>query len=314
MILTVLLRKIIQMLDSEYIKQTAKACGFSLCGVARCRPLDERKKFFDQWFAQGYDASLEYLRRHMDKRLDPSLLVEGAKTIVVCAVHYKNSAWNQPLERIPKIASYAYARDYHKTIKEMLFALLARIRERYGNVGGRCFTDTAPLLEKAWATEAGLGWIGKNSLLITPQYGSFILLGELVLDAEADCYDTPCRENRCGNCTACIDHCPAGAIRAPHIIDARRCISRLTIERLPEEEASDRHNLHGWIFGCDVCQSCCPHNARSPLHTLRTFDPVLDPAETTAAFWQNLTEEEFQRLFGETPLLRAGYHRIKTLL
>lgn len=355
------------------MKQAVLDAGFSLCEIARVRTLSEHEPFLEEWLRRGYESEMEYMRRNPEKRLDPRLLVEGAKTVVVCAVNYKNTAWNQTaLGRSPMIASYAYARDYHATIKGMLSEVLARVRETYPAINGRYFTDSAPLLEKAWAVEAGLGWTGKNSLLVTPRYGSFVLLGELVLDVECDKYDVPysgekcadltegcegaderygdsgkgrgrfgekfgdyeteygdCKEDRgsfgdgCGTCTRCIDSCPTGAIRAPGVIDTRRCISRLTIERLPEGVdiaenslskgagvASDA--LHGWIFGCDECQSCCPRNARSPLSADPRFAPVIDPRETTQDFWQNLSEEEFDRIFGETPLARSGYAAVRS--
>lgn len=305
------------MIQSALIRQAALDAGFSLCGIARARPLSECEPFLDEWIRQGYESGLEYMRRNVRKRLDPSLLSEGAKTVVVCAVNYKNTAWDRTAR--PGIASYAYARDYHTTIKDMLSEVLARVQETYPAVNGRCFTDTAPILEKAWAVEAGLGWRGKNSLLVTPRYGSFVLLGEILLDAECEGYDASCLTadpehsgEGCGNCTRCIDNCPTGAIRAPGIVDTGRCIARLTIERLPEGVTVAPDGLHGWIFGCDTCQSWCPRNARTPLSADPRFVPVIDPCETTLDFWQNLAEDEFDRIFGDTPLVRAGYAAVRS--
>lgn len=261
--------------------------GFSLCGVARARVLSEREEALREWLDMGHDGGMRYMQRVPERRLDPSALVEGARTVVVCAVNYKNGAWNQTAS--PRIASYAYAPDYHDTIKGMLGEMLVALPTP---IHGRAFCDTAPILEKAWAVEAGLGWIGKNSLLVTPDYGSFVLLGVLVLDAECDVYDTPLAEGGgegrtvgCGSCTRCIDACPNGAIVAPRVIDTRRCISRLTLERGAEkfQGGTDESQKHTrvWLAGCDECQSCCPRNFATPLFTNEKFTPVVAaPAHT----------------------------------
>lgn len=292
------------MLSYEHIHTLAQQEGFSLCGVARARVLGEQRPRLGDWVANGYDGGLGYVTRAVDILPDPSALVSGAKTVVVCAVHYKNEAWDQTARGVsPRIASYSYAPDYHKTIKKMLVRLLKRLQEAHPELGGRCFTDAVPMLEKAWAVEAGLGWIGRNSLLVTPQYGSFVLLGDIVLDMECDRYDAPFEGERCGNCTACIDNCPAVAIRAPRVVDASRCISRLTIERMDGE--ADPARLNGWLFGCDECQSCCPYNAKAPFFSNPAFAPVIDPAQTTPEFWRSLTEEQLHELFARTPLRRS---------
>lgn len=299
------------MIGSTLIRQAAFDAGFSLCGIARARAFTEHAPYLDEWLRRGCESGMEYMRRNREKRLDPRLLVEGAKTVVVCAVNYKNTAWNQTTS--PRIASYAYARDYHTTIKEMLTEVLTRVQQASPTAKGRCFTDTAPLLEKAWAVEAGLGWRGKNSLLITPQFGSFVLLGEIVFDTECDEYDAPFYGERCGTCTSCIDNCPSGAICRPGVIDTGRCISRLTIERMPPEGMKiPQDALHDWIFGCDECQSCCPYNISSPLSTDPRFAPVIDPTETTQEFWQTLSEEKFNSIFGDTPLARSGYEAVRS--
>lgn len=298
-------------LSSEFIRETAFDAGFSLCGMARSRRLSERADAFDRWLEAGMDSGMEYMRRNRDKRVDPTLLVEGSRTVVVCAVNYKNRAWDQT-GRTPKIASYAYAPDYHTTIKQMLAVMLARINERYPGVSGRCFSDTAPLFEKSWAAEAGLGWIGKNSLLVTPRFGSFVLLGELVLDAECDHYDEPYVEDGCGGCRRCMETCPNGAITAARVLDTGRCIARLTNERM--SEIAPVGLLHGWLAGCDECQSCCPYNRSTPMFTNPDFTPVINPADTTPEFWRSLTEDDFLRIFGKTPLKRTGFRAIKSRL
>lgn len=303
------------MLSYDLIKKSALGAGFSLCGIARARTLTEQKPRLTGWLARGYDSGLDYIGHLADERADPRAIVDGARTVVVCAVNYKNSAWDQTTRGTrPRIASYAYARDYHKSVKKMLRQVLKEIQAAYPDTSGRCVNDTAPILEKAWAVEAGLGWIGKNSLLVTPQHGSFVILGELVLDTACDRYDSPFEGERCGACTRCMDACPNGALTAPRVIDTGRCIARLTIERLPESRSVSPATLNGWLFGCDECQSYCPYNARTPLFANPAFTPVIDPGLTTAEFWRALTREQFDTLFAATPLKRAGYDRLLAAL
>lgn len=287
--------------------------GFSLCGIARSRPLDHHAGHLQRWLSQGLESGLEYMRRNSVKRSDPGALVENARTVVVCAVNYKNTAWDQTARGVsPRIASYIYAPDYHTTVKSMLHALLGRIGEEYPQASGRCFCDTAPILEKAWAVEAGLGWTGRNSLLITPSHGSFVFLGEIVLDMECDEYDTPYTGNGCGSCMICMDACPNRAIVSPRVIDTGRCISRLTLERMPQGCTPRAGELHGWIAGCDQCQSCCPHNRHTPLANDPRFMPVVSPSQTTPEFWAKLTREEFDRHFSSTTLVRVGFDGLRS--
>lgn len=296
------------MLDRSTIKKLAAEAGFDLCGVAPCRRLGDGGRRFRAWLAEGCQASLGYLERNAEKRFDPRLLVEGARTAVVCAVGYKNPVGEgYPAGHRAKIASYACTRDYHETIREMLARLFAELKALHPTLGGRIFVDTAPLAEKQLAVEAGLGWIGRQSLLVTPQLGTYILLGELLLCDETESYDAPFEGSRCGECRNCVDGCPTGAVAENRTIDARRCISCHTIERQPAEEIG----LHGWIFGCDACQSCCPYNRRAPLHANRAFDPLFDPAALTPGDWQAMNEEEFAERFGSTPLTRSGLRRIQ---
>lgn len=300
------------MLSRSDILSAAFAAGFNLCGIARCRVLSEREEDFRRWLACGFDSSLGYMRRGVEKRFDPSYLVPDARSVAVCAVSYKNeiSEGYGQWPDTPKIASYACAADYHDTIKSMLRQMAASLGLQQAGVAWRCFTDSAPVLEKAWAVEAGLGWIGRNSLLVTPQYGSFVLLGELIVDADVDVYDTPYAGNGCGTCRRCIEACPRGAVTEGRMIDTRRCISRLTVEK---GEAAGPEDLHGWVFGCDCCQSVCPYNAKAPKHTCRAFEPVLDPREMTWRRWAEMSEEEFAGLAGATPIRRSGYGRVKQL-
>ena len=297
------------MLSEKEIKKCAREAGFDRCGVAPSRPLEEHRSRFTEWLRGGFSSTLTYLERNVEKRLDPSRLVAGAQSVIVCAVSYRNAisggypeGWSGP-----KIASYACARDYHDVIRGMLLEMFERLRAAEPTLRGRVFVDTAPVLEKAWAVEAGLGWIGRNSLLVVPGLGSFVLLGELIVDSEVDRYDQPYCGTGCGSCWRCVESCPAGAIRPDRTLDTSRCISRLTIERGdPEPE-----QLHGWIFGCDACQSVCPYNRSAPDHRSSRFDPVYDPRQIDRTDWAAFSEEEFDSRFGATPLARAGLERMK---
>ena len=301
------------MLSSGYIKKTALNAGFDLCGVARCRHLTENERFFKEWLAEGRSGGLEYLHRNLDKRFDPSKLVDGARTVVVCAVSYKNGISDgYPDGAKNKIASYACAGDYHNIIKDMLRQVFSLLKSEYPQLSGRAFVDSAPILEKQFAVEAGLGWVGRQSLLVTPQYGTFVLLGELVLTDESDIYDHPLPHSGCGECRRCIEACPAGAIGDARSIDASRCISCATVEaRHRTDGASSSCDLHGWIFGCDECQSCCPYNRRAAYHRIRAFDPIFDPREITADNWLQMSNEEFSEKFAATPISRSGLDIIK---
>lgn len=299
------------MISTEKILGFASEAGFTACGVSPASPLIAQDRNIESWLRNGYDSGLSYMHRNREKRSDPGLLFEGAKSIVVCAAAYRNKAWDQRENHNPRISSYAIGTDYHITVKNMLHDVLQRIVSEYPGVRGRCFTDSAPVLEKSWAVEAGLGWRGKNSLILTPEAGSFVFLGEIILDTDADIYSTPYAKDGCGSCTACIDACPTSAIVAPYIIDTGRCISRLTTEKLPDSRISDTQDTHGWIFGCDICQSVCPHNRR-PLPTgAQAFVPVFDPTTAGRDFWEKLDEQSFDRIFGKTPMARTGYTAIK---
>ena len=292
------------MTPTDDIRRKAQELGFDALGIARCRPLEIQRKAFDRWLDKGYDGSLGYLRRNVDKRFDPALLFEGARSVVVCAISYKRPVSAGPVAS--RIASYAHTRDYHLTIRERLSDLSNYLGERFPGSRGRVFTDTAPLSEKSWAVEAGLGWIGRHSLLVHPRLGSFLLLGEIVTTAELE-PDSPFEKERCGGCRACIEACPAGAILPDRKIDAGRCISRRTIEKSDEDEG----DLHGWLFGCDVCQRVCPHNRKAPDSCNPLFAPVPELETSDAAEWTAMTQERFDRLYGETPLSRCGLARIQ---
>ena len=282
------------------ILQASREVGFNLCGAVPCEPMTEQSGYFEEWLAAGYAERLDYLRRYTDRRADPRLLMEGAQTVVVCAVNYRNalsSGYPEDFEGA-KVASYALATDYHTTIKKMLRRMLALLREKYPSLDGRMFVDTAPIFEKAHAVRAGLGRVGRNSLLITPQYGSFVLLGELLLNDVVDEYDAPLDWNPCKGCEVCVRRCPVGAINPNRTIDPRRCISARTLETSAGELP-----LCGWVCGCDECQTRCPHNAGKPLADNELFAPLIDPlADSAQALLQSRTLDENLRL---TPLARA---------
>lgn len=291
------------MLNLADIKTSASAVGFDICGVTKCKNFALDKAFLESWIESGFASDLDYLKRNTDKRADATLLVEGAKSVIVCGVNYKNLySLGYTAKATNKIASYALTTDYHTTIKSMLKQMCDELKRLCPTLSGRCFTDSAPVFEKRYAVEAGLGWIGRQSLLITPQYGSFVLLGVAIISEQCDSYDAPYTGVGCGNCRRCIDACPNSAIIERHI-DTRRCISKATIER-----DNDALPLHGWIFGCDECQSCCPYNAKAPLATNPLFAPTINPLTID---WQKMSEAEFTLHFATSPLSRTTPQRIK---
>lgn len=290
------------MLAYKRIKELASIVGFDLCGVTKPRVMETNKAKYMEWLERGDGSPLEYMSRYQDVRFDASALMEGTKSIVVCAVNYKNQF---SLENsTPKIASYAHCTDYHKSIRKMLKALLREIKVENSSINGRCCVDTAPLLEKQIAVDAGLGWIGRQSLLVTPEHGSFVVLGELLLDCEIDEYDTPLVTKGCGECRRCVDSCPNEAINQDHTINTRRCVSCQTVEC----DNSEGTPLNGWIFGCDDCQSCCPFNQRTPLSTNPLFAPIIP--NISHIEWTEMNQQIFDERTSQSPLKRAGLERI----
>lgn len=298
------------MISRNVITNAAREAGFDLVGVVRAEAMPELRNRFEEWLLAGNQSTLSYLERNVEKRFDQRLLVEGVRSVVVCAVSYLS-----PLSRgygeadVPKIASYAVAKDYHKQIKQMLLHLADSLCRSVPALRYRAFTDSAPVAEKSLAVKAGLGWIGRNSLLVTPDFGSMVLLGELFICEECDLYDKPMDDVGCGSCRACVSVCPNSAILECRAIDTRRCISRLTIERADSDESQP---LHGWIFGCDMCQSVCPYNRRAPLHRNPRFDAVFDPLSLDRAAWRAMSDDKFEALAGATPLTRSGLERLKS--
>lgn len=310
-------------IPAREIKEAALGAGFSLCGIAPYRRLTEHTARLEGWVAGGMHGSLGYMERNIGKRTDPRELFPATGAVVVCAVNYRNTAWDVPDDGRPRIASYAFSPDYHDSIKTMLRRTAETLQVSYPWLRGRTLTDTAPLLEKAWAVEAGLGWIGRNSLLVTPRFGSAVILGELLINAQVDVYDRPHDPDGCGACRRCIEACPAGAVGECRTIDTSRCISRLTVEPRADAlftTATEGGGLpiSGWVFGCDDCQRCCPHNRSKPAGENPLFRPVIDPLAFDREFCRSMDLSRFHALFRGTPLERPGldkvYKRIKALV
>ncbi len=291
---------------SQSIKEEAIRLGFDYCGIAKADFLEDEAPRLEQWLLNDMHGKMSYMENHFDKRLDPRLLVDGAKSVVSLLLNYYPS--QQQNEDAFKISKYAYGRDYHLVIKEKLKDLLSFIKTNIGEVNGRAFVDSAPVLDKAWAAKAGLGWIGKNSNLLNKNIGSFFFIAELIIDLELD-YDVPVQEY-CGTCTRCIDACPTDAIVAPYAVDGSKCISYFTIElkdAIPNEVAG---KFEDWAFGCDICQDVCPWNRFSKPHKTPEFinEQVL---KMNKHEWEEITEDIFNKIFADSAIRRTGYNGLK---
>ncbi|WP_461533578.1 tRNA epoxyqueuosine(34) reductase QueG [Sinomicrobium sp.] len=294
---------------TKLIKEEAHRLGFMSCGVSRAEFLEDEAPRLEAWLRQQMHGEMSYMENHFDKRLDPRLLVEGARTVISLTLNYFPEH-KQSDPGSPKISKYAYGRDYHFVIKDKLKQLLEFIREEIGEVNGRAFVDSAPVLDRAWATRAGLGWIGKNSNLITKKAGSFFFIAELILDLELD-YNDSIATDHCGSCTACIDACPTQAITAPMVVDGSKCISYFTIElkgSIPEEFNG---KFDDWIFGCDICQDVCPWNRFSKPHREPLFDPHPDLLRMSSADWEDITEDIFREIFRKSAVKRTKFEGLK---
>lgn len=294
---------------SRMIKAEAKALGFMFCGISKAGFLEQEAPVLEAWLKKGMHGEMQYMENHFDKRLDPRLLVDGARSVISLGLNYYTDK-QQTDPQAPKISKYAYGDDYHAVIKEKLNLLLFCIREELGDVNGRAFVDSAPVLDKAWAKKAGLGWVGKNTNLISKQNGSYFFLAELIIDAGLE-YDTSTATDHCGNCTRCIDACPTGAIVAPYVVDGSRCISYLTIELKNEIPQHFAGKMDNWMFGCDVCQDVCPWNRFSVLHANPAFDPPNGLLDMTRREWQEITEETFKKVFKRSAVKRAKFDGLK---
>lgn len=296
--------------NTSAIKKIATGLGFSHCGISKAEFLADEAPRLEEWLKRNYQGKMSYLENHFDKRLDPTLLVPGAKSVISLIYNYypeKDLAKENP--ETYKIAKYAYGEDYHQVIKDKLKLFLERIREEVGHVEGRAFVDSAPVHERAWAKKSGLGWIGKNSLLLNRSMGSFFFLAELIIDLELD-YDGPIKDY-CGTCTACMDACPTNAIPEPYVVDGSKCISYFTIELKEEIPTSVKGKFENWIFGCDICQDVCPWNSFSKPHKEARFIPPDALENMSQQDWSEITEEVFQKLFNKSAVQRTRYGGLK---
>ena len=291
---------------TNLIKSAAKDLGFLSCGISKAEFLEEEAPRLEQWLQDGKHGKMAYMENHFDKRLDPRLLVPGAKSVVSLLLNYYNDEIQK--EGVPKISKYAYGADYHIVFKQKLNKLLQTIHDEVGEINGRVFVDSAPVMDKAWATRSGLGWMGKNTNLITQKVGSFFFIGELIIDLELE-YDTPVTDH-CGNCTACIDSCPTEAL-TPYNIDASKCISYLTIELKDQIPDEFQNKMDNWAFGCDVCQDVCPWNRFSKSHSEPLFDPQPQILDFTKKDWEELTEATFETIFKNSALKRTRFDGFK---
>lgn len=292
---------------TRIVKEIASQLGFAHCGISKAEFLEEEAPRLEQWLKQNMHGEMRYMEGHFDKRLDPKLLVPGAKSVVSLMFNYYPKEVQS--SELPKISKYAWGEDYHVVVKDKLFQFVEHIRERIGNVNGRVFVDSAPVLEKAWAAKSGLGWVGKNSNLISKQKGSFFFLAELILDLNLDADGIV--TDHCGTCTACIDACPTGAIVGDKIVDGSKCISYFTIELKENVPSEWKEKLDGWAFGCDVCQDVCPWNRFSKQHNEPLFHPKGELLAMTRSDWRELTEEVFKELFRHSPVKRTKYSGLK---
>jgi epoxyqueuosine reductase len=294
--------------QTAFIKSKALELGFSFCGISKAEFLKDEAPQLEEWLKRNYQGKMSYLENHFDKRLDPTLLVPGAKSIISLIYNYYPK---RDLSRGDglKVSKYAYGEDYHIVVKEKLSALIQSLRDEIGDVGGKAFVDSAPVMERAWAKRSGIGWIGKNSLLLNREMGSFFFLAELILDLELE-YDTAIKDY-CGSCTACIDACPTDAIVEPYVVDGSKCISYFTIELKDEIPVEVKGKFSNWIFGCDICQDVCPWNSFSRHHNEERFDPSPELQGMTKQQWIEITEEVFKQMFKKSPLQRTKFSGLK---
>lgn len=294
---------------SQYIKKLALQLGFDYCGIAKAERLDEDARRLEAWLQKGLQGSMQYMENHFDLRIDPTRLVPGARSVITLLKNYFPTEKQSPLA--PRISKYAFGKDYHEVIRGQLKQLLQEIHTHIGEVQGRGFVDSAPVLERSWAQRSGAGWIGRNGNLITKQQGSFFFIATLVVDLELD-YDDLFAKDYCGNCRKCIDACPTNAILDNKVIDGSRCISYFTIELkdalLPDEM---KGRFQDWMFGCDTCQDVCPWNRFSRPHNELQFTPIPEILNLATQEWEAMSEEAFKTIFKHSPLKRTKYKGIQ---
>lgn len=296
--------------NTYFIKSAAKTLGFDYCGISKAERLDEDAKRLEGWLNKGFQGKMTYMENYFDLRIDPCKLVPGAKSVITLLLNYYPFEKQQNNDA-PIVSKYAYGKDYHEVIRTKLKLFLQMIKDNIGEVHGRGFADSAPVLEKSWAQKSGLGWIGKNGNFITKQSGSFFFIATLIVDMELK-YDEPLAKDYCGNCTRCIDACPTDAILDDKVIDGSKCISYFTIEL---KDALISNNMKGKfqnrMFGCDVCQDICPWNRFSKPTTEMAFTPLPEILNFTTSDWEELTEESFKIIFKDSPLKRTKFQGIK---
>jgi len=294
---------------THLVKSTAKELGFDYCGIAKAQKLNEDAVRLETWLRRGFHGSMQYMEKYFDLRVDPTLLVPGAKSVITLMLNYFPS--QQQKNTAPKISKYAFGKDYHEVIKSKLNNFLFMLQEKIGDIHGRGFVDSAPVLERTWAQRSGLGWIGRNGNLITKQQGSFFFIATLITDLEL-LYDDPFAKDYCGTCRRCIDACPTNAILDNKVINGSSCISYFTIELkdmlIPDEMKGKFQN---WMFGCDICQDVCPWNRFSKPAAEAAFTPVPEILNLSTKEWENITEETFKNIFKESPLKRAKFKGIQ---
>ncbi len=294
---------------ADVIRQQAAVLGFAACGILPAEALEEEEPRLLNWLRAGYHGDMTYMERNVDKRLDPRLLHGNAKTVIVVLQNYFTRE-KQTDPGAPVISIYAFGTDYHQAVKDKLYRLFSFIRELLPGSNGRVFTGSAPILERAWARRAGLGWIGKNNCLIHPEVGSFVFLGEILLDVAIQTETPPAIPDHCGSCTRCLDACPTGALLAPRLLDARKCISYQTVELKGELNGSIRQSFGNRLYGCDRCQEVCPWNSKAIPHTESSLQPSAAMLGFSCQDWKELDETTFRRLFGHTPPGHSGLPRI----
>tara|TARA_B100000949_G_scaffold36460_2_gene30367 strand:+ start:2248 stop:3174 length:927 start_codon:yes stop_codon:yes gene_type:complete len=292
---------------TQLIKAEAKRLGFLSCGISKAEFLEEEAPRLENWLKKNMHGEMVYMENHFDKRLDPTLLVPDSKSVISLLLNYFPS--EEQVKNTYKISKYAYGTDYHFVIKDKLRQLMDFISEEIGEVQGRAFVDSAPVLDKAWAAKSGLGWIGKHSNLLTKQLGSFYFVAELIVDLDLE-YDTPVTDH-CGSCTACIDACPTNAIVADRVVDGSKCISYYTIELKNEIPTSEKGKFEDWMFGCDICQDVCPWNRFSKSHNEPLFNPHPELLSMTKKDWEEITEDVFYKFFKNSAVKRTKFSGLK---
>ncbi len=296
-------------LHTRQIRSFAAQLGFDYCGIAKAVQLQEDARRLELWLNKGFQGSMGYMENYFDLRIDPTRLVPGAKSVITLLLNYFPAETQQP--QAPKIAKYAYGEDYHEVIRAKLRTFQQMIRDTIGEVNGRGFVDSAPVLERAWAKKSGLGWIGKNGNLIHPKAGSFFFIATMIVDLDLE-YDDPIAKDYCGTCTRCIDACPTQAILPGKVVDGSKCISYFTIELkdllIPSEVKGD---FEGWMFGCDTCQDVCPWNRFSKPTQEKAFAPLPEILNFSTNEWEVLTEDAFRKIFKDSPLKRSKWKGIQ---